>query len=167
MTAGKCNDVYLLEDSNGAVWGIYTDRDLLYGMYENLQAANPELLMKVSQIRVNTNIKVAEWTGAENISGAHHPCRKDPAWSGNTAVVPKELRLEFGRLQTRLKEFKDGFAAFKRMLEEGVLRLDSSPDTIPALLKKKYPIYRDIVSFNVPDDEAFGYFVDRYYYANS
>jgi hypothetical protein len=158
------SDVYLLCDSN-SVWGVFSDKDMLFGMYSNLRRANTTLNLKVQKLRMNSNIVIEEWTDDDDIVKAHHPCGGDT--TKDNVQIPSELKLEFTKLKNRLAEFKSNIQVFRTMIDEGVLSLDSNVDEVPLLLRDRFHIFCDIIKFNIPDEDAFGYFVDRFYYKPS
>lgn len=156
-------DVYLLLDSS-CVWGVFSDKDLLYGMYSNLRKANPVMELKIQKLRLNSNIVLEEWKNEAEITKDHHPNGGDSVLNKDITQVPPDLKIEFTKLQTRLSEFKTNLSVFKNMLDDGVLTLDSEGQQIPLLLRDKFHILCDIIKYNVPEADAFGYFADRYYY---
>lgn len=155
------SDVYLLCDEK-SVWGVFSDKDMLFGMYSNLKKANKSLHLKIQKVRLNSNIIIEEWDEDSEIVKAHHPCGGET--TKDNISIPTELKLEFTKLQTRLSEFKNNMNVFKNMVDDGVLTLDNQIEDVPLLLRDKYHIFCDIIKFEVPDDDAFGYFVDRFYY---
>ena len=160
MTA---TDVFVLLGGS-KIWGLFSDKALLYSMYENLTRAAPTLELKIQQIKMDTNILVKEWDNESDIRSEHHPCDLPGSKKVDQEVIPTELKLELVKLKTRLSEFTQNMKVFRKMLDDGVLSLDSSLSDVPKLFRDKYYVFRDIVKFNVPDDDAFGYFTDRYYY---
>lgn len=158
------SDIFVLLGKD-KIWGIFTETSLLYSMYENLLCAAPNLELKIQQIKLNTNTLLHEWTDDAVIKRSYHP--KDDILHkqlNSQELVPHELRHEVSKLKVRLGEFQENLKIFKKMLEDGLLTLDSPKEQIPQLLRDKFYIYRDIVRFDVPDEDAFGYFIDRYYY---
>lgn len=159
--------VYVLDNSkNNRLWGVFSDPQLMYSMYQNLVAvADPrQQSLRVRLLGINTNTVYKEWLEEEDIYNAFHPESSRVSSDDASEVVPRELRLEFGKLKTRYSEFKSNLSIFRKMLDERVIAFDSPSENIPPPLQKGFDIYCDIVRFNVPEEDAFGYFIDRFYY---
>lgn len=153
-----------MEQGTNRLWGVFHDPKLLYSMYENLEGLLNKTLC-IRMMRMNTNTILYEWKGSEAIHKKFGPEREEP--KHQEEVIPKELRLEWSRLKTRLSEFKTNYDLFRKMVSEGVLSTTADVEDIPFVFRDKYTIFCDIYRMDIPEDEAFGYFLDRFYYVPS
>jgi hypothetical protein len=161
------HEVFLLEDDNKRVWGVFDDRVLLYSMYQNLVSAlGRDRALSIRMLSMNTNTVIRQWLTPQEIYDTFHPEKaKRPTEQVSGQVnVTKEVRSEWKKLQARHSEFKSNLDVLKKMLGEKLLSVDSPIDEVPELLRDKFYVLKDIIKLDIPQEDAFGYFMDRYYY---
>lgn len=160
------SEAYILQDDTEKVWGVFNDKVLMYGMYENLTSLIPKnRTISILLLTMNTNTVIKEWKDVTEIKKQFHPSKfQCDANETKSEQIPKELRQEWCKLNRRLSEFKGNFDVFKKMLKDGLISLDTDINDVPELLRDKYNIFSDIIRLEIPEDECFGYYMDRYYY---
>lgn len=136
------------------IWGVFLDKTLLFSMYDNLKRSSRFKGLCVTEIRANTNLTVGEWIDDEAIVaqfGLTPTTSKKK--EETTPAVPKALRAPWDRMVRMHSAFVEQLALFRKLapFEKGV----------PELLRKYKDVYADIIRLEVPDDEAFAYFLDR------
>ena len=163
--------VYVLSEiQSGKLWGIYEDLTLLLNSYLNLRALNLYDL-QIKKLILNTNIIHEIVDTHQTIldychfkSPIHHKSTtngQDP----NTTIekkYPKAIIPQIEKVEQQYSIFLSNLKTFHQLIDDKVFTLDSSVDMVPELFRDKFEIFRDIVLLNVPDEEAFTYFHDRY-----
>jgi hypothetical protein len=82
----------------------------------------------------------------------------------NDAVsFPKILRQEIERLKDYYSRFDASSTTLRKMIADGVINLewDMDDERIPFMFRKYFPIFKDIVLKEIPEADAFSYFMDR------
>ena len=154
---------YVLCDSGDKIWGVFTDTTLLYSMYHNLRTLDQRISLTIKEYSWNTNIVLSHWNLHGEIERAFNKNKREKTASSSELVVPNELKGEFQKLKLRLVEFKDNYTVFKRLLDEGIITVESPIKDVPILLRDRFSIFCDILKMKIPEEEMFSYFVDRYY----
>lgn len=159
------NTFVLVNRDTGDIWGVFTDTQLLFSMYKNLSLLDKTLHLSIKEYMCNTNLVVSEISEPEKVDTKYNPRAPNKEDTDNQALsVPPPLRNEFTKLQCRFNEFKQNFNVFNQLLGENVIHCNSSKDDIPFLFRDKFDIFVDIVKMDMNEDDAFGYFMDRFYY---
>ena len=153
----------LFDEKTKTVWGVFTSKHLLYSMYHNLQSICQGVNLFVKEYLLDTNIVVTQFNSPDSIRQSFNPYTDNAEKDASTSV-PTELKSEFEKLQTRYSDFNNNFKLFKQFIADGVLTLDTNIKDVPHLLRNRFEVFSDIVRLNIPGEEAFGYFMDRYYY---
>lgn len=147
--------IYVLEDQK-KTWGVFTDRVLLFSAYSTLLEVGQHG-MRVREFRPNTGLVLKEWSDNKTIlkefSIVPQQIAKDESMV-KTDAIPKAAKRQVERVLDQYRTFSENLALFKR--------LDTTEkQDLPELLRPHFEIFTDIVRLDVPDSEAFGYFVDR------
>jgi hypothetical protein len=147
----------LTEKNKGKVWGVFEDTNHLMSIYRCVKELKVDAKLVVTQFLLNTTIVVHEADSEDAVTELcgyqSRSCKQD---------LPREILPEIQRVKEKLSIFKDNMNTFKRLLDDGVITLESDFDQVPELFRDKFDIYRDIIRLDVPETEAFSYFNDRY-----
>ena len=165
----------LLDRRSGRVHGIYRDGLSLCSMYSNLKSLAPHVSFEARRLIIGSNMAV-EVLADEALEemGEGYLMTKGPGSAaptsapivdanGETCVkIPIETRSEVVKVKEKYSVFTENMRTFRRLLDGGVIDLGMDASAVPELFRDKFDIFRDIVSHDVPDEHAFGYFMDRY-----
>lgn len=156
----------LLEQESGRIWGMYDDTNHLLSTYLSVTELKPSVRLAVNQYIINTTIVRDQFNTKESILKlcGYTPPRVADLDETTSTSVPREILAEVERVKERFSLFTGNMIAFRRLLDQGVITLDSPAESVPELFRDKFEIYRDIVRLEVPDNEAFTYFMDRFRY---
>jgi hypothetical protein len=148
----------LLERNTNKLFGVFTDKVLLYSMIENIIDLAPSKMLTIKEIVINTNVTKNTYD-SQSIKELLPFNTK--TFSSDTNI-PIDIKFEVDKIKNKFNIFKENFKVFKKLLEDKVITLEDDIEKVPELFKDKYEIYRDIEVLKVPEKEQFQYFIDRY-----
>ena len=149
------DNVYLLKDENNEIWGVYSNKAILYNVFYNLKKMNKFALFSINVFTINSNIITQ--TFLEEDFNTFFGIEKKHVQDN------RDINRELEKAKEKLNIFRDNFVTFNRLLKDRVITLDETNlSNIPELFRDKFEIYRDIILKKIPDEDQFGYFSDRY-----
>ena len=151
----------LFDSKTQKIWGVFADRVLLFSTYMVLQEAAANVPLSIKEYKPNTNLTLNTWSTHKSImkefSILPSPTSSDTApdtGAVGPSNVPKAMKSQVDKLFNKYNSFVENFKIFKQM--ECKTKKDA-----PQLLQPYFDIFTDLVRLNVPEVEAFGYFMDR------
>lgn len=149
------DNVYLLKDENNEIWGVYSNKAILYNVFYNLKKMNKFAHFAISVYTLNSNI-ITETILEEDFFKFFGIEKKH-------VQDNRDINRELEKAKEKLNIFRENFVTFNRLLKDRVISLDETNlSKIPELFRDKFEIYRDIILKKIPDEDQFGYFSDRY-----
>lgn len=174
--------VYTLECcATGAVCGIYKTESSLCASLSSLKLFVPNTRFEAKKVLLGSNIVVNHFS-QEDIECATQKIVQKVQNAGSLSLpssakreadlsvspgevlikIPIEIRSEVKKVKEKYAVFVENLTTFRRLLQDKVVRLDMKISLVPELFRDKFYIFRDIVLNKVPDEDAFGYFMDRF-----
>lgn len=153
--------VYILLSRNkNIVKGIFKNSILLLSTYKTIKEILPEEDLLIQEIIINTNIIKKTYNEEQLIKLAGLDKVENDLC---TDAYPKEIKNEIEKIKVKLSIFKENLKTFDKLLKDKVFSLEETNlENIPLLFRDKFEIFRDIKLNDIPEDEMFSYFMDRF-----
>lgn len=164
------DSVYLLmNDANNTIRGVFKDPTLLYNNYKMIQQILPTERLIVKEIILNTNIIRKHFSEDEikKLTGINFVSDGELNEIHEIHEIPKEIKNEVGKIKIKLNIFKENMKTFNKLLGDNIFSLEETDmEKIPLLFRDKFEIYRDIKIKEIPEQEMFSYFMDRFQFTD-
>ena len=159
---------------NGDICGIFKDESSLCASLSSLRFLVPDASFEAKKVLLGSNIVVNHLSQediegitkklVEKVQGDVRACghKEEPVFGEVSMKIPVEIRSEVKKVKAKYAVFVENLETFHRLLHDNVIQLNMKLSKVPELFHDKFYIFRDIVLNKVPDEDAFGYFMDRY-----